>query len=456
MQSFRLLLPGGVFYLYLLYLVTQAANPRKQPEEVEVMSWKLCVFEDQETVHLAPLVHTRPVYDLRLGLPTLLERALWALQPPAVCLHARATVAPVAGRCYRLPVNPARVEGGLLLWNGRALAEPGEVLTRIRRAATDCEPARRFIQDGVMVAAWLPEGLSHSLPDALLAANFLEALPEERVEGVRLIGRLWHLIDWMEQAFATDPATWDQRGETENQAMVQPGALLVARERIRLAPGATIRAGAILNASDGPIYVGPGAVVSEGAVLVGPVAVGEGAEVRVGAHLRNCVVGPWVKLGGEVHTTIVHSYSNKAHDGFLGHTYIGRWCNLGAGTTCSNLRNDYGPVTLYNEALGTFEQTGRQFLGLFMGDHTKTSIGTTFNTGTVVGVSCNLYGPGFHARYVPSFSWGSPADGYVPFRLKKALHVAEAVMARRQHVLDEAERTVLTALFEQVHANLME
>ena len=420
------------------------------------MSWKLCVFEDRDTLHLAPLVHTRPVYDLRLGLPTLLERALWALKPPAACLHARATVAPVAARLYGLPVNPAQVEGGLLLWNGRALAEPGEVLTRIRRAATDREPARRFVQDGMTVAAWLPKGLSRSLPDTLLAESFLDELPEEEVEGVRLIGRLWHLIDWMEQAFATDPATWGRPEGAADQAVVQPGAVLVGREQIHLAPGATIRAGAILNAGDGPIYVGPGAVVSERAVLVGPVAVGERAEVRVGAHLRNCVVGPWVKLGGEVHTTIVHSYSNKAHEGFLGHAYIGRWCNLGAGTTCSNLRNDYGPVTLYNEALGAFEQTGRQFLGLFMGDHTKTSIGTTFNTGTVVGVSCNLYGPGFHARYVPSFSWGSPTDGYVPFRLEKALRVAEAVMARRRHVLDEAERAVLTALFEQVHATSAE
>ncbi|SHK56467.1 putative sugar nucleotidyl transferase [Rhodothermus profundi] len=420
------------------------------------MSWTLCVFEDQEAAHLAPLVHTRPVYDLRLGLPTLLERVLGALQPPAVCLHARAMVAPMAARLYQLPVNPAQVAGGVLLWNGRALGDPGEVLARIRRAATDGESARRFVQGETVVAAWFPKGLSRPLPATLLSGDFFADLPEERVEGVRLVGRLWHLIDWMEQAFATDGATWDRPTAADSQALVQPGAVLVGREQIRLAPGATVRAGAILNATDGPIYVGPGAVVSEGAVLVGPVAVGERAEVRVGAQLRNCVVGPGVKLGGEVHTTIVHSYSNKAHDGFLGHAYIGRWCNLGAGTTCSNLRNDYGPVTLYNETLGTFEATGRQFLGLFMGDHTKTSIGTTFNTGTVVGVSCNLYGPGFHARYVPSFSWGSPAEGYVPFRLEKALRVAEAVMARRQHTLDEAERAVLTALFEQVHATSSE
>ncbi len=417
------------------------------------MSWSICVFEDEGVAHLAPLIHTRPVYDLRLGLPTLLERTLRLLQAPEVCLHARASVAPVAARLYHFPVNPNNIEKGLLLWNGRVVAESNEVLERIRRAAADREPSRVFVQGDAVVAAWFPEGLKRALPAALLSRQWLDDGPEERVEGVRFIGRLWHLIDWMEREFAGDQATWTALGQTEVGVTIQPGAVLVERSQIALERGAVVRAGAILNATDGPIYVGPGAIVSEGAVVVGPVAIGEGAEVRVGAHLRNCVVGPYVKLGGEVHTSIVHSYSNKAHDGFLGHAYIGRWCNLGAGTTASNLRNDYGPVTLYNEALGMFESSGRQFLGVFIGDHTKTSIGTTFNTGTVVGVSCNLYGPGFHARYVPSFSWGSPSEGYVPFRLEKALRVAEAVMARRQHRLDEAERLALTAVFEAIHAD---
>lgn len=416
------------------------------------MSWKLWVFEDEGAAHLAPLIHTRPVYDLRLGLPTLLERTLRLLRPVGVYLHARAAVAPVAARLYNFPVNPAPTDEGVLFWNGRVVAEAGAVLERIRRAAEDRESPRVFVQGDAVVAAWLPGGLTRPLPAVLLSREMFGDRPEERIDGVRLIDRLWHLIDWMEQDFSTDEVTWIALGQVSNGVTVQPGAVLVERSRIALEQGAVIRAGAILNATDGPIYVGPGAIVSEGAVVVGPAAIGAGAEVRVGAHLRNCVVGPYVKLGGEVHTSIVHSFSNKAHDGFLGHSYVGRWCNLGAGTTASNLRNDYGPVTLYNEALGTFESSGRQFLGVFIGDHTKTSIGTTFNTGTVVGVSCNLYGPGFHARYVPSFSWGSPAEGYVPFRLEKALRVAEAVMARRQQVLDEAERLALTAAFEAIHA----
>ena len=144
----------------------------------------------------------------------------------------------------------------------------------------------------------------------------------------------------------------------------------------------------------------------------------------------------------------MHSYSNKQHSGFLGHAYLGRWINLGADANTSDLRNDYSFPTLYSEADAAFVPTDRQFLGLFMGDHSKSSINTMFNTGTVVGVSCNIYGAGFPPRYLPSFSWGSPDGGFAAYRLDKALQVAEAVMARRGKTLSDAERAVLTAVFE--------
>ena len=142
----------------------------------------------------------------------------------------------------------------------------------------------------------------------------------------------------------------------------------------------------------------------------------------------------------------MHSYSNKQHSGFLGHSYLGRWSNIGAAANTSDLRNDYGFLTLYSEAEGDFVDTERQFLGLFMADHSKGSINMMFNTGTVVGVSCNLYGAGFPPRYLPSFSWGSPEGGFAQYRLDKALAVAEAVMARREKTLSNAERTLLTAI----------
>ncbi|MEM8560544.1 MAG: hypothetical protein AAGG50_22190, partial [Bacteroidota bacterium] len=158
-------------------------------------------------------------------------------------------------------------------------------------------------------------------------------------------------------------------------------------------------------------------------------------------------VGPWSKVGGEVSQSVVHSYSNKGHDGYLGNAYLGRWCNLGADTNTSNLRNDYGPVTLFDAVAQAFLPTGQQFLGLVMADHAKCGINTMFNTGTVVGVASNVYGGGFVPRLVPSFAWGGWQErGFVPYRIDKALQVAEAVMKRRDIVLTDAERTLLTTI----------
>jgi UDP-N-acetylglucosamine diphosphorylase/glucosamine-1-phosphate N-acetyltransferase len=166
------------------------------------------------------------------------------------------------------------------------------------------------------------------------------------------------------------------------------------------------------------------------------------------AQIQRCAVGSWCKVGGEVTDSVLQAYSNKAHTGFLGHSYLGQWCNIGAGTTTSNLRNDYGPIKLYDASTGAFEPTGRQFLGLFMGDHAKIAINMMLNTGTVVGVCCNLFGSGFPPRYLPSFSWGDPSAGFQEYRLEKALQVAEAMMARRKQALTDEERALLTAIFE--------
>ena len=152
------------------------------------------------------------------------------------------------------------------------------------------------------------------------------------------------------------------------------------------------------------------------------------------------------KVGGEVHESIFHAYSNKAHDGYRGDSYIGRWCNLGAGTNTSNLKNDYGEVSVFDAVAGDFLPSGRQFAGLFMADHSKCSINTMFNTGTVVGVFCNLFGSGFPPRHIPSFSWGEPD---VTYQFDKALRVAETVMARRGIVLTETDRALLSNVFER-------
>jgi UDP-N-acetylglucosamine diphosphorylase/glucosamine-1-phosphate N-acetyltransferase len=230
-------------------------------------------------------------------------------------------------------------------------------------------------------------------------------------------------------------------------AVVKEGALLAGGERIYLGPGACIQPGAVLNAEDGPIYIDDNATVFENAIVRGPAFIGACSQVKPGADIEACAIGPHAKVGGEVLHTVFHSYANKAHDGHLGHAYIGRWCNLGADTNNSNLKNDYSVVTLFDAVAGAFEPTGRQFMGLVMADHAKCGIDTMFNTGTVVGVFCNIYGSGFQPRHLPSFSWGGADTGFTEYRLDKALRVAEAVMARRQIAFTDADRELLTHVF---------
>ncbi|HYE56888.1 MAG TPA: hypothetical protein VD948_00205, partial [Rhodothermales bacterium] len=201
----------------------------------------------------------------------------------------------------------------------------------------------------------------------------------------------------------------------------------------------------------GPVVLLDGAEVGEHAVVRGPCVVGAGSLVKPLSSVEEAVVGPGCKVGGEVHTSLFLGRANKAHAGFLGHSVIGHWCNLGAGTDTSNLRNDYGEVSLYDPVTARYEPTGQQFLGLVFGDHSKCSIGTTFNTGTVVGVGCNLYGAGFHDRHVPSFAWGEPG-AYVAYRFDKFARVAEAVLARRKLTLHESERAQLEQLSQSPHA----
>lgn len=414
----------------------------------------LCLFEDDTVRHLSPLVLTRAVYDLRLGIRTLLETTHEALGGPALLLHTRAAVAGVTAQEHDALVN--RIPEGLdvLFVNGRYIAEEGPVLQRLRKAARSGEPGRVFVQGEDVVAAWVPDAAGRLVADDALSQATFEGLSEERLDEARLISRLWHLLDALPPALLRDYTVRTKGYNIYERpgAVLEDGAHLVHGEHIYVAPGATIRPGAVLNAADGPIYVDRDAVVMENAVVRGPAYIGRRAEVKVGADIAESAIGTYSKVGGEVHGSVFHSLSNKAHPGHLGDAYLGRWCNLGADTNNSNLKNDYGAVSLYDAATGAFEETGRQFLGLFMGDHSKCGIDTMFNTGTVIGVFCNVFGAGFQPRYLPSFSWGSPDGGFSEYRLEKALRVAEAAMARRDVPLTDADRTLLASISEASRA----
>ncbi|WP_421802480.1 GlmU family protein [Flagellimonas sp.] len=219
-------------------------------------------------------------------------------------------------------------------------------------------------------------------------------------------------------------------------------------ENIFIEEGATVEF-CILNASTGPIYIGKNALMMEGCMVRGGLALCENAILKMGAKIYGAVTaGPGCKLGGEVNNAVLFANSNKGHDGFLGNSVIGEWCNIGADTNTSNLKNNYAPVRLWNYQTEGFAKTGLQFCGLMMGDHSKCGINVMFNTGTVIGVSANIFGSGFPRNFIPSFSWGGATAGYTTFRTNKAFEVAEAMMKRRNMEFNDTEAKILEHVFE--------
>ena len=219
-------------------------------------------------------------------------------------------------------------------------------------------------------------------------------------------------------------------------------------ENIFIEKGATLNF-ATLNASSGPIYIGRDAEIMEGSVVRGPLALCNNATLKLGTKIYGATtIGPHCKVGGEVNNSVLFGYSNKGHDGFLGNSVLGEWCNLGADTNNSNLKNNYAEVRLWDYQTEGFAKTGLQFCGLMMGDHSKCGINTMFNTGTVVGVSANIFGSGFPRNFVPSFSWGG-SKGFVTYKTSKAFEVAEVVMARRKEEFTNIDKGILEHIFEE-------
>ena len=223
---------------------------------------------------------------------------------------------------------------------------------------------------------------------------------------------------------------------------------VIAPENIFIEEGAKLEF-VTLNASTGPIYIGKDAEIMEGSVIRGPFALCEGAGVKLASKVYGATtVGPYSKIGGEVNNSVLFAYSNKGHDGFLGNSVLGEWCNIGADSNNSNLKNNYEEVKLWSYETEGFAKTGLQFCGLMMGDHSKCGINTMFNTGTVVGVSANIFGSGFPRNFVPSFSWGGAA-GFTTYTTSKAFATAKLVMSRRNVEFDEKEQAILEHVFEE-------
>ena len=386
----------------------------------------LILFDDPVIrTALLPLTFTRPVAGIRIGIQTLAEK--WAdrlSQTPSFLTEA-----------YLQTKFPPTFSPDNWYVNGAVCPT-----SALQETLSTLPPDTGLITpDGLILAIRSSKHLSvfPTLNDGYPFRTFTEPLT--------IIRNLWDIFvhngDQIRADFARLTA-----GRT-SAPLTDPFTRCYAPENIFIEPGATIRA-AILNAEGGPIYIGRDATISEGSIVIGPFSLGEGSTVNWGGKMRsNTTIGPYCKVGGEVGNSVFFGYSNKGHDGFLGNSVIGEWCNLGANVNNSNLKNDYSNVKIHSYATDQLEDTGRIFCGLMMGDFTKAGISMMFNTGTVVGVSTNVFGGGFQPKHIPSFSWGGAADGFTPYRIEKALHVAREAFTRRHKAFDEIEEGILRAIF---------
>lgn len=384
------------------------------------------IFSDlDQRENLLPLTYTRPTALLRCGILTLEEKWKKYLDGNFSYLTAQylQTKFPLVVKDDNLVVNP-------LAFPSKALVNEVHYL--------DQDSA--LYKDNVFIAARISnEKIINWQYGAQPKLDTVESTSK-----VAVIQFSWHLFQNNSAQIIAD-FELITKGKTSHQ--VHESTTIIGTD-IFIEEGANV-INCSLNALDGPIYIGKNATVLDGAFIKGPFALCEGATVNMCAKIRDgSTIGPFSKAGGEINNSILTGYSNKGHDGFLGNSVLGEWCNLGADTNTSNLKNNYGSVRVHSIAQNASIDTKSQFCGLIMGDHSKAGINTMFNTGTVVGVSANIYGGDFPPKYIPSFSWGG-ANGFVAFKFDKAIEVAERVMSRRKKDLNKTEIDILQNIFNQ-------
>ncbi|MBC7569915.1 MAG: GlmU family protein [Spirosoma sp.] len=389
----------------------------------------LILFDDP-TIRpdLLPFTFTRPVAGIRVGILTIAEK--WEKR--------LGSVASFLTEPYLRAKYPCQTTTNNLYVNG-AVCPTDELAERVQHLA----PGEGLLSaTGLLYALRTERAITDTtqLADAAQkTSTFAESIPTMR--------HLWSLIAANGNQIQADFELLT--AGRQSQPITDPFTQCYAPENVFIESGATLKA-TILNATDGPIYIGKNAIVSEGSVIIGPFGLGEGAMVHYQSRIRsNTSIGPYCKAGGEIGNSIMFANSGKGHDGYLGDSVVGEWCNLGAGTNTSNLKNDYANVKLHSYVTGGLIDTGRKFCGLMMGDFTKAGIGTLFNTGTVTGVNVNVYGGGIQPKHIPSFSWGGATDGFVPYRIEKALQVAQEAFSRRDKAFDAVEEDILRAVYAQ-------
>ncbi len=373
---------------------------------------------------LLPFTYTRPVALIRCGILTLEEKWKYSLEGSYS----------YQSDAYLHEKFPLTITNDNLYINGSVIPDP-ELAAAIGSLSAN---EAIYSHDEQLLALrssseWKPGQNPEAFSHRVFEKDF------------RQVSKKWHINQLNGSQIAADLALI--AGRASFQPVGDPFTNCYHPERIFIEEGAVVRA-SVLNAGDGPIYIGKNALVQEGCLIQGPFALGEGATLSQGTKIRpNTSVGPYCKVGGEISNSIFFGYSNKGHDGYLGNSVVGEWCNLGANTNNSNLKNDYSSVKLFSHATGEPEDTGLTNCGLYMGDYSKSGINTMFNTGTVAGVHVNVFGAGFQEKFIPSFSWGGKAEGCCTYRLDKALAVARMTTRSKNRDFTEADARLL----EEIH-----
>lgn len=383
----------------------------------------ILLFDDDKRSDLLPLVYTRPCAELRIGILTLAEK--WQKRLPFKVSYIT--------QKYLSAKFSAHFSSDNLYINGRLLATENLCQTILTLKNNTS------LWEGDKILALRSEKILCSYEEIQRECN-----NKIQTEGTVFLNFTYDIFSKNGQEIAAD---FHLITAGRTSAKLSDTNTLIGNN-IFIEDGVSIEA-AVLNASNGPIYIGKNAVIMEGSTVRGPLALCEDSTIKMGAKIYgDTTIGPSCKVGGEVSNTVFYANSNKGHDGFLGNSVIGEWCNLGADTNSSNLKNNYAYVKLWNYTAKRFSPTGLQFCGLIMGDHSKCGINTMFNTGTVVGVSANIFGASFPRNFIPSFTWGG-ASGFATYAIPKAFETARVVMQRRNKELNDIEKDLLENVFAQ-------
>ena len=388
----------------------------------------IILFDDDHWQSLLPITYTRPIAEIRIGILSIKEK--WAHR--VNCNTSYIT------QDYLSEKYPIEISNNNLVINSRLL--PNDNMEDL---ILQLDINGALLYQDTLIAARLDKNQFDKLIEnkGLDELNGIDITKHQKY--IHLIHRPYDIFSENGKELTKDYKILTYGRTSE---MIPYHCHPIEPDKIFVERGAKITS-CTLNATDGPIYIGKNTEIMEGSHIRGPFAILDNSVVKMGAKIyKDTTIGPWCKVGGEVSNVVFQGYSNKGHDGYLGNSYIGEWCNLGADTNSSNLKNNYAEVKIWDYEKNGFTKTGLQFCGLIMGDHSKTGINTMLNTGTLVGVNANIYGSGFPRTFIPSYSWGG-SIGYKTYKIDKALEVAEIVMARRSIELSDQDKVILEYVF---------